>query len=199
MKSTLKPAVSNATVIGGAVLSRSSTSTTTIVVTSTSTAASTTAATSSTSSSSETPTPTNVIVNGGFESPNMSPWYISGLYFDAGRSTSKPHSGKYSFRAHGSVRFLFDVTLSQKVSVVPDTAYNLFLSVKQNIPTCVFSGFYEDVPIFADVKLTGTDYATIAAQIPIFATGFDSGALTIAATGCLGTSVWFDDISMTPA
>ncbi|KAF3009848.1 hypothetical protein E8E13_010523 [Curvularia kusanoi] len=149
------------------------------------------------------PAPTQVIVNGGFESSDMSPWTIGGIGYSSstGRSTVNPRTGKYSFQAQGMLFAIspFSVTLSQTVSVVPGKAYNLALSTKQNVPSCMFSGFYNEVPIFANVKFTGTNYATTTAQIPSLSTLSKNGVLRISATGCFGTSVWFDDISLTQA
>jgi hypothetical protein len=149
------------------------------------------------------PGPAQAIVNGGFESADMSVWGISGigLSSNTGRSTVNPRTGKYSFQAQGAIFNInpFSVTLAQTVSLMPGKTYNLALSTKQNVPTCVFSGFYNEFPIFANFKFSGTNYATTTAQIPGIATLSGPGVLRISATDCAGTSVWFDDISLTQA
>lgn len=133
----------------------------------------------------------------------MTVWSVNGIGLspNTGRSTINPRTGKYSFQADGAFFNVspFSVTLSQKVSVKPGRTYNLALSTKQDVPSCVFKGFYDAYPIFADVKFSGTNYATTTAQIPGLATLSGSGVLSITAFDCFGTSVWFDDISLTPA
>ena len=133
----------------------------------------------------------------------MSVWSVNGIGLspNTGRSTVNPRTGKYSFQAQGAIFGVnpFSVTLSQRVSLAPGKTYNLALSTKQNVPTCVFSGFYNELPIFANFKFKGTNYATTTAQIPGLATLSGPGVLSVSATDCVGTSVWFDDISLTPA
>ena len=135
----------------------------------------------------------------------MSPWSVTGNGINqanTGRSTVNPRTGKYSLQAQGNGGIIptpYTVTLSQNVKVVPGKTYNLAFSTKQNVPSCFLSSTFNNVPVVNSIRPADSNYATTTAVIPAVSTTSGTGTLSITATGCLGTSIWFDDISLTPA
>ncbi|KAH7068420.1 hypothetical protein BKA63DRAFT_114103 [Paraphoma chrysanthemicola] len=118
--------------------------------------------------------PLQLVTNPSFElgtGPDPTSWTIERLYIiDAaasGRFASNPRTGTYAIRGRGQLGGGYDVTLSQTMTVVPGSSYNIEVFAKQTTAGFCSVSIYLGDRAVREFAPPGTTYTSISAAVDI--------------------------------